>query len=217
MSEPGTKQSILDTAERLFANTGFHNTSLRAITSQAGVNLAAVNYHFGSKEDLAGAIFKRRLLPINQARLEQLESVRRAAALDGREPSVEEILRAFIEPTLTHFDKIRDSGLNFICLVGRLHAEPDGALREIFIGMMKPTFIQFFEALCQVLPDIPKDVVFHRMMFAVGAMGKAFWHAANPEHLPKDFLTINDKDTLIDMLIPFITAGMEAPWRTSGR
>ena len=74
MSQPDTKQRILDVAERLFATRGFHATSLRAITRAAEVNLAAVNYHFGSKDALLEAVMLRRLGPLNeirQARLDQ--------------------------------------------------------------------------------------------------------------------------------------------------
>ena len=69
-----TKERILDAAERLFGRHGIEQSSLRAITAEAGVNLAAVNYHFQSKEVLARAVFARRIGPVNRRRLEMLES-----------------------------------------------------------------------------------------------------------------------------------------------
>jgi len=86
MSLSDTKERILDSAEYFFARKGFHNTSLRAITGRAGVNLAAVNYHFGSKEALLEAVFERRLVPLNRVRRQNLEVVRETARKEGRTP-----------------------------------------------------------------------------------------------------------------------------------
>ena len=78
-----TKDRILDTAERLFADKGYPATSLRDITNEAGVNLAAVNYHFGSKEALLSAVLDRRIGPVNEKRLELLDA---AEAQAGNQP-----------------------------------------------------------------------------------------------------------------------------------
>src|SRR5947208_16884641 len=75
-----TKERILDSAESLFMEHGFEATSLRSITAAAAVNLAAVNYHFGSKEELFQAVLTRRLDPMNHARLSFLK--RRQPASD---------------------------------------------------------------------------------------------------------------------------------------
>ncbi|MEJ2200328.1 MAG: TetR family transcriptional regulator, partial [Desulfuromonadaceae bacterium] len=89
MGQPDTKERILDAAEELFARQGFHATSLRAITGGAQVNLAAVNYHFGSKDGLLEAVFSRRLTPLNQERQRRLEAVREAARAAGTPPQAE--------------------------------------------------------------------------------------------------------------------------------
>src|SRR3981081_4013505 len=79
VASAGTKTRILDAAELLFMEHGFEATSLRQLTSAAGVNLAAVNYHFGSKEELFQAVLTRRLDPMNQERIDLLDK------LEGRE------------------------------------------------------------------------------------------------------------------------------------
>src|SRR6478735_927974 len=94
----GTKTRILDAAERLFVEHGFEATSLRSLTSAAGVNLAAVNYHFGSKEELFQAVLTRRLDPMNQERIELLGRVEREAG--GRTLSCDRILAAMFIPAL---------------------------------------------------------------------------------------------------------------------
>src|SRR5262245_47010693 len=102
-----TKQRILDSAERLFADRGFAATSLRTIIADAKVNLAAIHYHFHSKEALFDAVIARRLEPINRDRLAMLEACERAAG--DRPPKLESVLYAFVEPAL------------------RMGADPEGA------------------------------------------------------------------------------------------
>ena len=93
-----TKDRILDAAESLFMEHGFEATSLRSITAAAGVNLAAVNYHFGSKEELFQAVLTRRLDPMNQERLDLLSALERAAA--PRPVACEQILSAMFVPAV---------------------------------------------------------------------------------------------------------------------
>src|SRR5438477_4352893 len=97
-TSPDTKTRILDAAERLFVEHGFEATSLRSLTSAAGVNLAAVHYHFGSKEELFQAVLTRRLDPMNQERIDLLERVEREAG--SRAPSCEKVLFAMLIPAL---------------------------------------------------------------------------------------------------------------------
>src|ERR1700686_696793 len=88
-----TKTRILNAAEKLFGLNGFDATSLRDITAEAQVNLAAVNYHFQSKESLIDAIIERRLEPVNRLRIEMLDAA-------GPTPTVEQIVDAFLSPLL---------------------------------------------------------------------------------------------------------------------
>src|SRR6266853_3840828 len=106
-----TKTRILDSAEKLFGLNGFEATSLRDITAEADVNLAAVNYHFQSKDSLIDAVIARRIEPINKRRLEMLDAA-------GPNPSLEQILTAFITPVL-------DLDLEpLIPLMGRVFSNP---------------------------------------------------------------------------------------------
>jgi AcrR family transcriptional regulator len=88
-----TKDRILDTAEKLFGTRGFEATSLRDITTEARANLAAVNYHFQTKDSLIEAVIARRIEPINRRRLEMLDAA-------GPAPTVRQILLAFLTPVL---------------------------------------------------------------------------------------------------------------------
>src|SRR5437762_5155319 len=93
-----TKSRILDVAEHLFMEHGFEATSLRSLTSSAGVNLAAVNYHFGSKEELFQAVLTRRLDPMNQERIELLKKLENGSG--DRPIACERILAAMLVPAL---------------------------------------------------------------------------------------------------------------------
>src|SRR5437773_5832038 len=99
MKQPSdTRSRILDVAEELFGERGLGRVSIRDITRAAKANLAAINYHFGSKEDLVAAVFERRVVPVNQARLAALDKVEKAAG--RRSPKLEDILQAFIRPAV---------------------------------------------------------------------------------------------------------------------
>src|SRR6186713_1424983 len=93
-----TKGRILDAAEALFMEHGFEATSLRLITAAAAVNLAAVNYHFGSKEELFQAVLTRRLDPMNQERIDLLTRMEREAG--DKAVSCEKLISAMLVPAL---------------------------------------------------------------------------------------------------------------------
>jgi len=202
MSQPDTKVKILDAAEVLFARDGYYATSLRAITSAAGVNLAAVNYHFGSKETLLEEVIGRRLDPLNQARSSALEQVLQET------PSARAVLGAFIEPTLA----LRRPGVGaeaFITLIGRLMADPEGIGRDIFLRRMMPLMQRFYEALCLALPGVSRDLLFWRLHFAIGSLSHLMRchdrHQTAPDGIDPDLPV----EQMIEMLLDYTLAGME--------
>lgn len=210
MSRGDTKERILDAAERLFAREGFHGTSLRTLTGEAKVNLAAVNYHFGSKEALLEAVFERRILPLNKVRRENLEKVGQMAAKEGRRPGVRETLHAFIEPGL-RFKKAEPGSKDFITLVGRAFAAPDDTVRKVLMRFMRPMFLLLFNTLSEALPELPQDVLLWRINFTIGAMAHVMHIKGKFRLGPMSFNTDCDTDSLIAMLVDFVTAGVMAP------
>ncbi|MDY3198352.1 MAG: TetR family transcriptional regulator, partial [Pseudomonadaceae bacterium] len=97
VAQSETVERILDAAEQLFAEKGFAETSLRLITSKAGVNLAAVNYHFGSKKSLIQAVFTRFLNPFVTSLEQELDRQQQAGITD---PSLEELLEMLVRLVL---------------------------------------------------------------------------------------------------------------------
>src|SRR6478609_7238305 len=163
-----TKTRILDAAERLFVEHGFEATSLRSLTSAAGVNLAAVNYHFGSKEELFQAVLTRRLDPMNQARVALLD--RAEAEASGAPVSCEQILAALLTPALALSRDPERGGKNFLRLLGRAYADPAPFIRR-FLSDQYATMIERFKtAFARALPDLPKKELSWRLHFIMGAL-----------------------------------------------
>jgi AcrR family transcriptional regulator len=163
-----TKTRILDAAEVLFMEHGFEATSLRSLTSAAGVNLAAVNYHFGSKEELFQAVLTRRLDPMNQERIELLEKVEREAA--GKPMSCEKILFAMLIPALRLARDERRGGKNFLRLVGRAYADPAPFIRHFLSAQYAEMIGRYKEAFSRALPHLSKQELTWRLHFVMGAL-----------------------------------------------
>ena len=149
MSSDSTKERLLRAAEALIAREGFAGASMRGVTELAQVNLAAVNYHFGSKENLINEVFRRRIDDL---------AARRARALDDvlarqSPPSLEDILRAFVMPAL---DMSRDSteGREFVQILARAYVEYREPLREFLSREYGDINSRFFHALEEALPHL---------------------------------------------------------------
>ena len=210
MSQSDTKTRILDGAEQLFAREGFHNTSLRTLTSLASVNLASVNYHFGSKESLLQAVIERRLLPLNRIREEQIEKVLTDAKKIAAHPEAEALLRAFIEPTL-EFRNSSPGARDFISLIGRSLTEPDETIRNCFMDLSLPILQFLFEALHQALPQLSPTILMTRLQFIIGTMSHVMCMSSHSLLDDSELPPPLDHSTPVEQLIKFVVAGLEAP------
>jgi len=209
MSQNDTKESILDQAEALFAEQGYRGTSLRQITAAAKVNLAAVSYHFGSKEGLVAAVIGRRIVPLNEWRCREVEEVLARAAAETRRPETRDVLRAFIEPTLL-MQESAPGARNFVTLVGRAMADTDETARRIFIEHMTPALQLLSRALALALPEMPPDVLYWRVNFVIGALSHTMRCIDKCPMKLEDAAPRNARQ-LVDLLLPFLTAGVQAP------
>jgi len=160
-----TKTRILDAAERLFARDGFEATSLRAITAEARANLAAVNYHFQSKDALVQAVIGRRMGPVNERRLALLETYEAEAG--GKPVPLEKTLDAFLRPVL---EIVSGHAKEFVPLIGRLYTEPGGFAERLYKEQFEQVAHRFLPALRRALPEVPDVELFWRLHFAIGAM-----------------------------------------------
>jgi AcrR family transcriptional regulator len=208
-----TRTRILDAAEELFMQHGFEGTSMRQLTSRAGVNLAAVNYHFGSKDALIEAVFRRRLDPMNAARLAELAKLEGGGGL-----SPESIIRAFVGPSLRLVEDAKGGGRNFTRLLGRTYTEPSKTLRALIGQMYAPTMERYKAALERALPQMPKDELVWRMHFMFGTLAYTLAATDTVQLIagckPEDRY---DARLLEERLTAFLLAGLLAPLKTSMR
>lgn len=207
--QTATKDRILDAAEELFAERGFRETSLRDITSRAGVNLAAVNYHFQSKDALIQAVFARRIGPINEARLAMLDEFE-ARAGGGAVP-LEDVLRAFLEPVVKDEKAVPPS---FRRLFGRAYVEPGDLFTEIVHRHFGQARVRFAAALQRALPDEPIADLLWKVNFTIGAMAHTL--AGSPERITAisgGIVQSLDVESAVERLIAFVAAGFRAPSR----
>lgn len=204
-----TKERILEAAERLFAERGFTATSLRSITAAAGVNLAAVNYHFRSKEALLEAVFTRRLGPLNQKRLELLDACEARAG--KRRLPLEGVIEAFFAPALRLGRELAPSGRHFQRLMGRMYAEPGEHVSLILRHQFAAVAVRFTKALRRALPKLPPVELMWRIHFMVGAMAHTLAGVEYLELFSGGLCDPSDVEGTIRRLGAFLTAGLKAP------
>ena len=205
-----TQEKILDSAEELFMEHGFEATSLRQITAAAQVNLAAVNYHFGSKEELFQAVLTRRLDPMNQERLALLTRFEHDAA--PKPLSCERILAAMFIPALRLARDPQRGGKNFLRLLGRAYADPAPFIRHFLSEQYALMIARFKAAFGRALPHLPKKELGWRLHFVMGALS---YTLAGTDAL-KLIAALNPRDAgndeaLLRRLAPFLIAGLKAP------
>jgi AcrR family transcriptional regulator len=210
-----TRERILAAAEELFARTGVATTSLRAITALARVNLAAVNYHFGSKDGLVEAVYRRRLEPLNRARLSNLEKVEAAAG--GAPPALEDVMEAFIVPVVKLGQDPAQGGPTVMRLLGQTHTEAAGYFRTYFAGEYREVLERYQDVLARILPDLPPEQIKNRLAFLVGAMTYPIAERQLLELLTGEEVCRQDIDTMMKQLVPFAVAGFRAPPVSSRR
>ncbi len=189
---------------------GFEGTSMRLLTSKAGVNLAAVNYHFGSKDALIEAVFRRRLDPMNAERVAELERLERSAA--GAPLAPEAIIRAFIAPSLAMIEDAKGGGRSFIRLLGRAYTDPSKPIRALIGTLYAPAMKRYKAAFERALPELPAEELNWRMHFMFGTLAYTLAATDTVQLIagckPEDRY---DARLLAERLAPFLCAGLLAP------
>jgi AcrR family transcriptional regulator len=203
-----TRTRILDAAEELFMQHGFEATSMRTLTAKASVNLAAVNYHFGSKDALIEAVFRRRLDPMNAARITELERLE----ANGSQPSAEAIIRVFLRASLAMIEDTKCGGRNFTRLLGRAYTEPSKPIRALIGQLYAPAMARYKAAFERALPELPKDELIWRMHFMFGTLAYTLAATDTVQLIagckPEDRY---DAALLEERLTAFLQAGLIAP------
>lgn len=208
-----TRERILDAAERLFMAHGYEGTSMRLITRAAGVNLAAVNYHFGSKESLMQEVFRRRLDWLNEERLRVLNEMEAAADGQPLKPSL--IVDGFFGTLLRLADADERGGITFLRLLGRTLTEPSEFIRVFLAQEYAAVMERYKEALFKALPEVPKAEIVWRFHFMLGATSYAI-AGTDALRLVTDWQIDGEEmpdrlDRLVPRLMSFLLGGLRAP------
>lgn len=204
--EAATKATILATAERLFALSGFRGVSVRDITTEAGVNLASVNYHFGSKDGLIFEIFRRRTAELNRERARMLHEA--ASRRDGPAP-VRDILTALIAPPL-RWSAPRDSRRIAMQFIIRARSEGTEAIREV-LRTDVTHLRRFADALIAARPDLAPEDIYWRLHFVLGMIHNNRFAEFDRLHALSEGLTREaDVEQLLERMVDFAEAGFQA-------
>lgn len=210
---PTTEDRILDAAERLFARQGIGATSLRAITAEAGVNTAAIHYHFGSKPALLEAVLARRIAPLDQDRLKRLEQLELAAG-DGPVPP-RALLEAFLAPVVAMRAELGDHVPLLGSLMAWLRIESEAGTEGIPKRHFAAVKRRFASAVCRGRDDLDLGEAMERLDYAVGAVGHVM--------VSEGFATSADTGVTmalfarLDRLVDFLAPGFAARGARNGR
>lgn len=203
-----TREQILDTAEVLFAADGFRNVSLRRITTEAEVNIAAVNYHFGSKEALVSEVLSRVISPINEERLRLLNAAEEKA--DGSPLTIETLLDCMIRPVVNQIQQSPHKDSAYLKLAGRCLSEPAENFSGTLLELFREVTVRFMSTASEALPGLGEEDLFWRMHFSVGTMLYALTHGDRIVIFSEGKIPSPEAEEILWRLIDFTAAGLRA-------
>lgn len=199
-----TKDRILDAAERLFAEHGFEGTSLRRITAAAGANLAAVNYHFQTKDQLIQALVLRNIGPVNCARFEMLDRIEAEHAAPAPLP-LEDVVEAFIAPMLIFH------GRPYVPrLLGLIFSQPADFVTKTMTPAVQDVIDRFRPALLRALPGAKIQDVALGMHFALGAMAHFLTAGKVLAMISGGQLSEVDSGLVLKRMVRYVSSGLRA-------
>ncbi len=201
-----TKERILKAAEKMFLAHGINGSSLRAITSKAKVNLAAINYHFGSKENLIRAVTSRIVAPIDQITAGLLEKAR--AQKGGKNLDVKDYVQAYIAPWL----KFRTEFPEFFKLFNQFYSYSEKAstpFRDLVLEAGKKAYNDFSHAIMEILPDVPEEILYNRINISTLTAFSTIINSQLVEALENMSNHKLHDQVLIDHLVSLIETGYE--------
>jgi AcrR family transcriptional regulator len=203
-SEP--KRRLLEAATRLFAEHGFDRVSVRDITKACEANIAAVNYHFGSREDLLATVLLQHAAPILEERLARFEVLEKRAG--GKSAVLEEVIEAFARPVLAHARKSELPEQLSAKLLGRIFSTEPVLLPEALRGQLSDSIDRFMRLLAKSQPSIQTDELAWRVHFVNGALIHALML---PEWLPRSATAatgVGAGEQLLGRLIRYAASGL---------
>lgn len=203
-----TKTKILNAAKNLFAEHGFNGTSLREITGQAEVNLAAVNYHFGSKKELIKAVMSHYMDEFSP----RLELSLKEICENDKTPNLTDVFQAFSEPLLALNEFSNKGTSQFLQLLGRGYTDSQGFLRWFLTSQYPDVIASFVSAVQKAYPELTPEEMFWRLHFTMGTV--VFTMSSSDALIDiaqNDYSRKMDISDVIQQVIPYLVAGVSAP------
>lgn len=200
-----TKERLIVVAGELFAERGFDAVSLRTITDKANANLAAVNYHFGSKQDLIVAVVDDIVRPVNERRLFLLEDIDYSQSR-----SIKEIVHAFIDPVFDACNSESESDNKYYKLISRCISSRDERVSSIIIKQFPEVLAKFVDAITKALPEISSNSAHLKIMFMAGALAHSLFHYESLLLISEGRFELNSTDVLKSELVSFLIRGINA-------
>jgi AcrR family transcriptional regulator len=200
-----TRERILQAAEGLFAEHGFDAVSMRDITALANVNLAAVNYHFGSKQALLAEVFAIRANALVAERLKLLETLPRDR--NGR-PRLEAVIEAFLRPSLEM--SRQQGGAHHMRLRARLAVERVGVTSTQYPVIFDDSNSRFVDALVEAMPDLPREDVYWGFHCLLGIQNYTMANSGRIQHLSGGECDPTDVEATLQRIVPFVAQGFRA-------
>lgn len=201
-----TRQRLLESAQKLFAEQGFDRVSVRDITDAAGANVAAVNYHFRSREGLVEEVMERYINPINEERIERLKQLERR--FSGKSAPLEEILDAFVRPFVTQVRRSEMSELLFYRLMGRIFGDQGAKLPMSVEAGFRSMLARFMKAFGKALPGLDQEELVWRVHFTVGSMIHTMAHADTLDRFTDGASGSPSMETTLSRFVRFAASGL---------
>ena len=202
------REAILTTAEKMFADLGYAGTTLREIAEGSHVTQALINYYFGSKFALFEEVYLRRAVEVARERLVNLETLEQLGELAGEPAEVQDIVRAFLEPTLAL--RSTAEGRNFLRLQSRLHTEPPHLSYKLRTEAYDRSTRGYVQLLRKVLPRLSALEANWRVTMMIGTYLYAFSDTHRMEELAGGDYDAGDSADILEQVTRFLTGGLQA-------
>ena len=197
MASDQTRTAILRAAERLYADRGFADVTLRDIVAEAGVNLAAVNYHFGSKDELITELFVTRSIATNRERLTELKAAE--AAGGGRAP-IDAVLRALVAPTLRGCfgpEGERSDAARFMIRASVEAVAPIRKIKNRELDHLR----KFAAAMQRSMPELPEVEIYWGLHFALAMAHHTIRDSERLQKLSDGQCDLDDVEAIVDRVV----------------
>ena len=203
-----TKRRIMDAAQKLFAERGFEVVALRDITAEAGANVAAVNYHFRSKDGLIEAVLMRHMMPVMTERMRLLDLAEEE--FSGGVIPVKRVLDAFVRPFLTGMQGSAEERKLFSKFMGRCMSDRGSNLPDAALKVLAEMMQRFTVVLARALPKLGGEELIWRLHFSFGVMAHTLTHGDRLLEFSQGRSGEPDFETTLQRMIDYCEGGFKA-------